>query len=86
MAAKTNEKTTVTEETAQAVDTAVAPTDAEMTNVRHQAVRKLVAELKELAQDDKNRGFDIGDLVEAATTKHRVRVADLVKEVGIRAL
>lgn len=83
MAAKTNEKTTMTEETAPVNDTA-AQADAEMTNVRHQpAVQKLVAELKELAQDDKNRGFEIGDLVETATTKHKLRVADLVKEVGL---
>lgn len=84
MAAKTSEKTTVTEESASAGDPAKVQGDAEMTNVRHQpAVQKLVAELKELAQDDKNRGFEIGDLVETATTKHKLLVADLVKEVGL---
>src|SRR5206468_9606920 len=56
----------------------------EATNARHQTeAEKLVAELKELAQDEKKRGFDIGDLVEKATTKHKLRVEDLVKEVGL---
>lgn len=58
--------------------------DQEKTNVRHHAeAEKLIAKLKELAQDDKNRGFEIGDLVETATTDLELRVADLVKQVGL---
>jgi DNA modification methylase len=58
--------------------------EGETTNARHQSeVQKLVAELKKLAKDDADRGFEIGDLVEKATTKHKLRVEDLVKEVGL---
>jgi site-specific DNA-methyltransferase (adenine-specific) len=59
------------------------PGGDEMTNVRHEEADKLVAELKTLAQDDKNRGFEIGDLVEKATTSYKMLVADLVEKVGL---
>lgn len=84
MAAKMTETTTGAEENAQTPAASPAGGETEMTNVRHQpAVLKLVAELKKLAENDKDRGFEIGDLVEIATTKHKLRVSDLVKEVGL---
>jgi DNA modification methylase len=85
MAEKTNENVIPAEENPQsAAPSAESERDADVTNARHQlAVQKLVAELKELAKDEKNRGFEIGDLVETATTKHKMRVQDLVKEVGL---
>src|SRR5687767_13938473 len=87
MADKNIENATVAEENAESGATpAVSAPQSQtvVTNARHEpAVQKLVAELKELAKDEKNRGFEIGDLVETATTKHKVRVEDLVKEAGL---
>jgi DNA modification methylase len=55
----------------------------ETTNVRRAEAEKLVAELKTLAQDDKNRGFEIGDLVEKATAECGLKVSELVEKVGL---
>jgi site-specific DNA-methyltransferase (adenine-specific) len=55
----------------------------ETTNVRRAEAAKLVAELKTLAQDDKNRGFEIGDLVEKATAECGLKVSELVEKVGL---
>src|SRR5438067_90380 len=72
------------DENAEPQDESSAQNDADVTNARHQSeVQKLVEELKKLAKDDKNRGFEIGDRVQVATTKHKLRVEDLVKQVGL---
>lgn len=57
--------------------------DDDMTNVRREEAERLVAELKTLAQDDKNRGFEIGKLVERATNDCGLKVSELVKQVGL---
>lgn len=61
-------------------------TGADMTNVRHpDTLEGVVDALNKLAESDTDadRAFAIGDLVELATKKHKVRVADLVKQVRL---
>ncbi|MEM6392788.1 MAG: DNA methyltransferase [Planctomycetota bacterium] len=60
------------------------------TNVRHEAMTKLspeaaqlIADLKEFVKDEKSRGFDIGDKVEAATNQYQLPVKTLVEAIGL---
>jgi hypothetical protein len=79
-----NQQTSEAADGGESTNTLPSNSTVETTNFRPlTATQKLVADLKELAKDDRDRSFDIGDLVEVATSKHKMKVGDLVDAVGL---